>query len=82
MRIEYRLTRLEKERNMTNVETTVNNPDVALEALNAFNAAEANLADAVYSADGVGFETREKIEDLLTEEDFIQEDPADGVVLN
>lgn len=72
-----------KERNMTNVETLNTNGDVALEALNALNAAEANLADAVYTDNGSELKLATPASEVEAEQEaFVQEDPAEGVTLN
>ncbi len=74
-----------KERNMTNVEAITNNADVALEALNALNTAEAHLADAVYNGQPEELKLAVPASEYDTEveaEAFVQEDPADGVTLN
>lgn len=64
---------IKKGRNMTNVETTVTNAQIAEAAV---------TADELLAADAYGFTADgHKLEDLI-KEDFVQEDPADGVVLN
>lgn len=73
-----------KERNMTNVESFTHD-DVALEALDAFNAVESNLTDDVYNAGPDGDGLREVLAEKEADgevEVFEQADPADAVILN